>query len=366
MNVIVDDDDIAVQYSANWRLQGLPPSYEGTEHSALAAGESATLVFRGTSIMVFGTVAGGGQARMDFSIDGKPSGSFDTQTLTGGGRNQRFFTSAALEDALHTLTLVDNDSNLEFRTLFLDYFVYTTTSTAGKLVLIDDTDTVLTYSPGWKAITNTTGSLESTQHVAPLTASWVALSFEGIRISLIGNGSVTSVVIDGSEQLTISQIPADTNNLFQSSVLSQAKHTMNISVPDENLLAIDYFLITTASSSDDPPASSSAMSLSRVAPTTQASSSLSLSPSSPTTQTSSQTPLKRTPIGAIAGGAVGGALLIFALLAIFMRRRKIGPHRTSRWMMGPLDMAVRPFVRTANISEGPPPYTSKSLPAVHP
>jgi hypothetical protein len=134
--------------------------------------------------VVFGTVRADGQARMNFSIDdGRASGSFDVpeSNRSAPAHNKLFWTSAALEEASHTLSIiVDHDSNLDNKqTLFLDYFVYTTTSTTRKSVLIDDSDTRVTYSQDWEAQNDSDGSLERTQHVSTSAGSWVSLAFEG-------------------------------------------------------------------------------------------------------------------------------------------------------------------------------------------
>jgi hypothetical protein len=140
--------------------------------------------------MVFGTVRDNGQARMNFTIDnGGTSGSFDVPELTRSGptHNKLFWASPALEGAAHTLSIiVDQDSNLDNQqTLFLDYFVYTTTSTGRKSVLVDDSDIRVTYSQDWDFQNDSDASLERTQHVSTSDGSWVSLTFEGSHSYLL-------------------------------------------------------------------------------------------------------------------------------------------------------------------------------------
>jgi len=234
--------------------------------------------------------------------------------------NLLFWTSPVFPEASHRLVVtVDQDTSLGAsvnplnRTFFLDYFVYNTTSTAGKPVVIDDSDASVKYSTEWKAVNDSDSSLERTEHVSGAVGSAVALSFEGTQISLIGpssqKGFKASVIIDGSQPTVIQS--QDQNQLFVSSLLPQATHTMNITVLDGNSLAIDYFLVTT--NLDIP--TTSALPVAATSPPegmqTQASASSSAQVS------------KAPPIAAIVGGAVGGlALLLLLLIGVLMWRRR--------------------------------------------
>lgn len=102
--------------------------------------------------------------------------------VTKGTHNLLFWTSPVFPEGSHQLVVTvdqDTSTNVLNRTFFLDYFVYQTTSAAGKTVLFDDTDASLTYSQGWQAINDSDSSLEGTQHLSESVGSSVALSFEG-------------------------------------------------------------------------------------------------------------------------------------------------------------------------------------------
>ncbi|KAF7334560.1 hypothetical protein MVEN_02285900 [Mycena venus] len=329
MNVLVDDNNPLVQYSnysRGWRLpsgSGQPQEFNRTTHEPLSPDESATLAFNGTSITVFGTVANKGKARMNFSIDGRPSGSFEVDEGSAQGHNMRFWNASDLKDTLHNLSIiVDHDSLIRTsRTLFLDYFVYTTTSTAGKLVLIDDSDTALRYSKsGWHSQNDSDSSLERTQHFSDKGGSWVCLSFEGTQISLFGTGPTPSfATIDGSSSLVNLRSrddPPSDKQFFQSSTLSPGNHTLNITVGPQT--AIDYFLVTTES---DPPSTS--LSSSSIGLTDPAPTGASKLPAGAPQATGGLKTSKPLPIAAIVGGAVGGlALLLLVLVAVLMWRRR--------------------------------------------
>ncbi|KAF7361025.1 hypothetical protein MSAN_01132800 [Mycena sanguinolenta] len=271
-------------------------------------GDTATLTFEGTSIAVFGTVGNEGQGRLNFSVDDGTPGFFGISATSRSEvtHNTRFWISPLLEETEHTLTVtVDSNSNVS---LFLDYFVYTTTSTAGKALLVDDSDGFVTYSAGWQARNDSDTSLERTEHVSEVVGSWAALSFQGTGISLfgssVGQGTTASVIIDESQPVVISQ--SQTNQLFNSSSLSSGTHTMNITIIGANALGIDYFLIQPDAENPVtvPAASPSAGGTTRLS--------------------------KKPPTAAIAGGVVGGLVLfVLGLAIIFMllrrRRRRMTP-----------------------------------------
>jgi hypothetical protein len=109
-------------------------------------------------------------------------GLFQAPVVTKGTHNLLFWTSPVFPEGSHQLVVTvdqDTSTNVLNRTFFLDYFVYQTTSAAGKTVLFDDTDASLTYSQGWQAINDSDSSLEGTQHLSESVGSSVALSFEG-------------------------------------------------------------------------------------------------------------------------------------------------------------------------------------------
>ncbi|KAJ7300416.1 hypothetical protein DFH08DRAFT_122132 [Mycena albidolilacea] len=257
--VIVDDTDPSVQYNTpgGWRETGNAPQFEGTTHASGTQGDTATLVFEGTSISVYGTVApSSGQSRLNFSIDGADAGFYQVpQAATLN--NQLFWTSPNFEAASHKLVItVDQDASLSpqvnplNRTFFLDYFIYRTTSTAGKTVVIDDTDPSVTYSPGW-SLKGSDVRLESTMHISnsQLDGAWAAVAFNGTGISLFGSLPTdkdqvfkASVAIDGSQLRTISNSQNQTP-LFDSGALPAGPHTINVTVLDGRSLIIDYFLV---------------------------------------------------------------------------------------------------------------------------
>jgi hypothetical protein len=369
---IVDDSDSSVQYNTpgGWRETGKAPQFNGTSHASGTRGDTATLVFEGapcaqsfwhyfieawnlkpgTLISVYGTVApSSGQSRLNFSIDGTNVGFYQAPAGPAAVNNQLFWTSPKFEEASHKLVItVDQDTSLSQQvnplnsTFFLDYFIYQTTSTAGKTVVIDDTDPSITYSPKWST-TNPDTRLEGTVHVSnsQLDGAWAAVSFNGeaysillnetkgefpgTSISLFGSpgldqGFKASVAIDGSQFGTISD---SQNPLFDSGVLPAGPHTINVTVLDGHELVIDYFLVKNDLES---PSVASTKSGSGSASTSSPGSTTSGSASG--TAQGSKTP----PIAAIVGGAIGGLLILALILILVLIRKLRARTRRSRFI----------------------------------
>ncbi|KAJ6585972.1 hypothetical protein B0H19DRAFT_1111070 [Mycena capillaripes] len=307
MSVLIDDSDPLVQYSSpQWTAKGQAPEFEVTAHASGTPGDTATLAFEGTSISVYGSIAGSdGYSRLNFSIDGVPVGYFTAPEVPRAIHNTLFWTSPDYPEGSHQLLVtVDEDSstNPSDRTFFLDYFVYQTTSAAGKTMLFDDTDASVTYSPGWQARNHSDSSLEGTEHVSESAGSSVALSFEGAQISLFGsfqNSFAGSFAIDASPPTMISSSQNQNPFFnFSSPMLSPGSHTINFTVLTGNSVAVDYFLVT------PQPATSTGL------------------PAADGRQSATQVS-KPPPVAAIVGGVVGGlVLLLLLLLAVLLWKRR--------------------------------------------
>ncbi|KAF8144979.1 hypothetical protein K438DRAFT_1630855 [Mycena galopus ATCC 62051] len=185
MSFIVDDSDPLVQYNSpsGWVATGDVPQFEQTSHASATPGDTATLAFEGTSISVYGTIADG-EASLNFSIDGVVVGFYQSPEVDHAIHNLLFWTSPPLAEASHQLVVtVDQDLSTDSsnRSIFLDYFIYNTTSAAGKTVLFDDSDASLSYSPDWRVNTDSDSSLQGTEHISTSIGASVALSFEGER-----------------------------------------------------------------------------------------------------------------------------------------------------------------------------------------
>ncbi|KAJ6511182.1 hypothetical protein C8R45DRAFT_1162762 [Mycena sanguinolenta] len=361
MSVIIDDSDPLVQYSppGGWSQGGEPPEFNATTHTSATAGSTAALVFEGTSISVYGTIGvNPGLLSLNFSIDGADIDSYQVPVVVAEPvHNRLFWTSPTFPEAQHELVVtLDQNTTQQNTLLFLDYFIYTTTSTTGKTLLIDDADASVTYSPdGWASSNSCDSCLESTSHISTSVGSWAATSFNGTGISVVGTPSQTglkvSIVIDESQPV-ISQSQTPENQLFNTSNLQSGPHTINITVLEGNSLGIDYFLVAGSALAD-----------------TQ-------SPSVPSASHPSVTPQfsKKLPIAAIVGAACGGLVILVLLLWAVMTWKRARYDNTQasasilpRWVRSDVDSlpvtAPRPF-QPPLLSESadtvpPPPYTLK-------
>ncbi|KAF7361050.1 hypothetical protein MSAN_01135700 [Mycena sanguinolenta] len=310
MSILLDDSDPLVQYlpTGGWSTSGETPEFEATAHASATLGATANLTFEGTSISVYGSIApNSGHSSLNFSIDGVDIDSY-RRPVSNAVHNQLFWKSPVFNETQHTLVVTVLDSDSESRGMhdpfrnpafYLDYFIYNTTSTAGKTLLIDDTDASVTYSAdGWRSDNDTDTCLESTQHVSASVGSWAAVSFNGTGISVVGSASQASIVIDGSQPV-LSQ-PQIENQLFNKSDLPPGLHTINITFLAGNSLGIDYFLVTNSQT----PSTAQSQSTPQLSGTSQLS--------------------KKPPIARIVGGAVGGLALLILLLAVVLvvRRRR--------------------------------------------
>jgi len=53
--LVVDDSDTAITYSSGWVQAGTSVDYDDTSHGATTAGQTATFIFTGTGIEVYGS-----------------------------------------------------------------------------------------------------------------------------------------------------------------------------------------------------------------------------------------------------------------------------------------------------------------------
>ncbi|KAJ6530929.1 hypothetical protein DFH09DRAFT_1183698 [Mycena vulgaris] len=342
MNVIVDDRDPQVRYTPaeDWHLEGKGHGeYDDTTTFSPNRGSTAELQFEGTSISVYGTVAIGNGASMAFHVDQSPDTPY-TAPATGSAINyQLLWTSDVLPDGPHTLFITATSSGTSHtnQNIFLDYFMYNTTSTAGKTLFLDDSDARVVYSGEWNA-SSSEGFFQNTVHVSKSPSSTVSLTFEGNYFSLYGPitydedgvGCTASAVIDGRKpvNMTIShpKLARQTianSQLFTSGALQPGSHTIVITALDDRPFSVDYFIFEAQSNLATAATSSSSATI-PLSATQSGQPAISSSGviHRPTSAQSSRSPN----VVAIVGGAVGGfallALLLVGLLIWRQRRRR--------------------------------------------
>ncbi|KAJ7704866.1 hypothetical protein B0H17DRAFT_695946 [Mycena rosella] len=166
-----------VQYNGQWGDTGSSTDYLATTRAAGTQGSTATFKFEGTSVGVFGTVGSGNGGSMGFSIDGSPSSSYSAPSLQSVLFHQSLWLSGDLPGGEHTLSITQNSAGTDKNEIFLDYFIYNTTSTAGKTLFIDDADLRVEYSAsGWKPF-SVNGVFKQTSHSSTSPGATVTLNF---------------------------------------------------------------------------------------------------------------------------------------------------------------------------------------------
>jgi len=340
MSVIVDDQDPAVVYnpSTGWTAKGHPEEYNQTDTVSTTPGNTATFSFEGSSISVYATVgpSKGQGASMSFSLDEVPQTPFTAPgSTTSTTHHQLLWASGPLSESSHTLVITQNSQEEQ---IFLDYFLYNTTSTSGKSLFIDDSDLGVNYSTGWE----TQGSEEYFQQVARTCQGdqcSLSLTFEGDSFSIFGdvlpgdsvpgNTFNSSVVIDGGAPLPITQpvqpaataAPVYNIQLFNAQQLGDGSHTATFNTHSSDGFLVDYFLVTT-----EPDGTSASTSASTVP-----SASISIPPSAGTSAPGDSPgqvsriggTSKPFPIAAAVGGVVGGlAILVIILVSALLWRRR--------------------------------------------
>ncbi|KAJ7485847.1 hypothetical protein FB451DRAFT_1432832 [Mycena latifolia] len=262
MSVIVDDRDDQVKYNGDWGREGSSNEYLSTTSGASTQGHTVSFTFVGTSVGVFGTVGPGSGATMDFNIDQASFGSYTAPSVLPalGLSHQPFWASGPLADGSHTLSIALNSTESETATLFLDYFLYESTSesTLGKTLFIDDNDApTVGYSSGWSLV-NANGYFKQTAHTSRSAGASLSLTFAGSVISVHGpiffgaNGESfnASVAIDGGSPVPIQTQPQQSQagtttlnmELFISPALAPGNHTIVITALDDSPFGVDYFL----------------------------------------------------------------------------------------------------------------------------
>ncbi|KAF7421036.1 hypothetical protein PC9H_011556 [Pleurotus ostreatus] len=125
----VDDRDSRIQYSGGWGKAGSKVEYLGTTTSTSTKGAQFTFSFYGTSIKVFGTLAGTtGSSRApvlpdaitSYTVDGGEPALFSGKPGNDVQYNQQFFSSGNLSIGTHTIvgTRVNDGSPV-----YIDYLV---------------------------------------------------------------------------------------------------------------------------------------------------------------------------------------------------------------------------------------------------
>ncbi|KAK7022450.1 hypothetical protein R3P38DRAFT_2710429 [Favolaschia claudopus] len=331
---IIDDRDALIRYDGNWSETGGADEFNSTMTWSAVQGASASFIFVGTSVTVFGTVAASDspQASMTFLVDGIIGGTYTPPSNTTFNiHHEALWVSPTLNDASHTLAITQTAAQTQGE-IFLDYIMYNTTSSSARSYFIDDRDPRIIYIPAWRKF----GSDVDFQHTSQGSTSvgdCFVLEFEGKSISFYGginNGSAgqvlnASMVIDGGTPTYFvpgTQPEAETNNnlIFYSGELSEGNHTLVVTAENDYTVWVDYFVVT---------------------PNPTATGELTIPATTSNAITAHSSSKPRALVGILVGLTVGAIILIglsMTVALVMQRRRKISrrsklqtPRYNSSW-----------------------------------
>jgi len=149
---IVDDGDRASIIYGNgvWSTGGEPEEFDGTTMFTVTQGATATFHFVGTSITIYVTISAKNRtprASWTFVFDGSIAGThLSPFNLTADIHRKPVWTSpsSSATDAPHTLVITQTVAPSD-GVIYLDYLIYTTTSTSVGSYFLDDSDPRITY-----------------------------------------------------------------------------------------------------------------------------------------------------------------------------------------------------------------------------
>ncbi|KAG5735203.1 hypothetical protein E4T56_gene4807 [Termitomyces sp. T112] len=330
--VVVDDTDSQIGYfGSGWfsdrgsqdTVGNFGPTYNKTSHGT-KGNDSASFSFVGSSVTVWGTTSlktvdngTGFDPHWECFVDQISIGA--TKPFQFAENNWQLCEQASMTDGPHVLTInVTSAGN----TFWFDYLTYTPSPSASyetTVLLVQNTDSAITYDSGW-------GELGNTANMTTKVGSEVKFDFVGTSLAWVGfiptelphNASVASYSIDHSAPIDFNLeglastatttiynqvfITADDLTAGPHTILVTYKGSDNPSTP----LTLDYLFVTNTSL----PVKISGGSLTFPASST-------ISSSASFVPTVSPTAHQNTPVGPVVGGVVGGlaaiAILFFAL-----------------------------------------------------
>ncbi|KAF8816837.1 hypothetical protein BYT27DRAFT_7076418 [Phlegmacium glaucopus] len=320
----VDDVDSEIQYTGPWfpdegsqdSLGHNGPTYRSTLHGT-KSDASLSFAFNGTQFRVVGSINIRNDSGVvdptwqcfidDINIDPIPP-SPDPEN------NWIFCEQDTLLDGPHTITV--NVTVLKNQTFWIDKIQYVPSPNVSldqAVIVVDNSDPQLQYGPGWR--------VWYYANITTMTGSTFTFNFIGVSLGWYGPlipdfplvSSPATYSIDGQIPISflLTGVPASTpaaNNhkFFETTQLTPGPHTLEVVYEgtDSTPLTLDYLLIQNGT-----------------LPST-------------TTSVSSHANSASAPVGAIAGGVIGGlALIVLVILGFLLLRRhqKRAAQSKAKW-----------------------------------
>ncbi|KAF9462271.1 hypothetical protein BDZ94DRAFT_1166100 [Collybia nuda] len=262
----IEDNSPLITYSSEWKTgssaDGSASLYSGSSFTYTnTSGASATFIFNGTSVEIFGSKRGNHglyQVKIDDTYYPPISGN---ATEPGEFQKSLFFAND-LSLGLHHLTL----TNQENAFVDLDFITWKTSIGSDNEQLyvdtFEDSDPSFVYLPSDSSWTNTPNNLGTylggSGHATTTPGAVFFYTFNGDGVSLVGpigpNGAAYTVQVDGGQQKnysSINQYYTPHSTLYHADSLGPGQHRLKLSYastsPDQ-VFSIDYATVYSASS----------------------------------------------------------------------------------------------------------------------
>jgi len=264
---VIEDSSIGtgsnqVSYTGTWTACGgcVPSTPNASFRYSTAGGAIATIHFSGTQITAFGIKeAAGGFAA--FSVDGAPATTVDTYATTSVV--SALFTSAALTDGAHTLTI----NNLQMHNMASKAYVVgfdraevsttpvpppppTPTATVIEDTSIGTGNNQVAYTGTWTACGGCVpNSPNNSFHYSVAGGAVATIRFTGTQINIYGikepTGGFANISIDGGMNNPVdTYAAASITTLFYSSpVLTLGSHTATITNIHQKNVSASAFVV---------------------------------------------------------------------------------------------------------------------------
>ncbi|KAF6746644.1 hypothetical protein DFP72DRAFT_1152069 [Ephemerocybe angulata] len=243
--VVVDDTNSNVKYSGYWESSY---EYGATVHSTWDWNSKATFSFRGTNVIVYGTIpqGNGETVPIAFSLDG---GTAVTRSKTSGSKavtNQVWYDSGTIADADHTISIIyRSEVDMAFQLDRIEYVASKPQTTT--VVQTSTSTTVVTYT-------------STSSRISTITTTGTSIVAPGSTVTTTNTSTSTALVTATSTIEAVTSITSSTTNSTASLSGSSSESTGAPSSSgvragdDHTVTATQYIKTVDAPGATDPSA----------------------------------------------------------------------------------------------------------------
>ncbi|KAI0684588.1 hypothetical protein BC835DRAFT_616767 [Cytidiella melzeri] len=345
-NLTIDDTSPLIHYIDHWSDSNHADDYwsaysNGTFHSTDVYGATATLVFNGSAVYLFGAFRPNHDV-YSVTLDGNVTVANGNSNSTASFFQSVLFQATDLDTHQHRLVLQNAYTTPAPSYVDVDYVLVTSgdgnPDTQSFDTVLDDRNPNITYSSGWSAGGNSSYFNDSVHRSSHSGAS-AQIFFEGNAVTVYGTTSAVhaafSVVLDGGAPLALngsSSVTRFQNMLFYAGGLSNGSHTLTLTNVDTSGMLLDLDKVVVSKWGN--------WTMADITGVNQDGSSAAKINSS------------QTSTGLIIGGSILGIVLILTALGLLFLRRRQWLHGVDRVRTGALskeemfassDNGIEPF-----------------------